>query len=73
MDAKSVKKYAEEFNNYILSLDREKQNALMLQLSNDFEISLPSVLGLRYGQSNLTKLKRERIEALAGIKIFGEE
>ncbi|MDR2085813.1 MAG: hypothetical protein LBP72_01430 [Dysgonamonadaceae bacterium] len=73
MDKELIKKNADKLNKYILSLEREEQNLFVCTLANEMDISIQSIQNLRYGLGGLGKLKREKIEQVAGVKIFGEE
>jgi translation elongation factor EF-Tu-like GTPase len=72
MEKKLIKKNAEKLNRYILGLDRETQSQFLCALANAFDISLSSVQNLRYGACKIGKLKQEKIEQIAGVKIFEE-
>jgi hypothetical protein len=73
MDKELIKKNADKLNNYILSLDREKQNLFIFNLANELDVSIQSIQNMRYGIGGIGKLKREKIEQIIGTKIFEEE
>jgi hypothetical protein len=73
MDKEKVKKQASEFNNYILSLSKEDQNDFLYRMAKEFEINIPTIQNFRYGTGRINKLKRDRIEQIAGKKIFFDE
>jgi hypothetical protein len=73
MDKNLYKKNAKKFNNYILSLSREEKNIFLFRLASELEISIQSIQNLRYGIGGIGKLKREKIEEIAGVKIFDKK
>ncbi|MDR2407949.1 MAG: hypothetical protein LBE13_07550 [Bacteroidales bacterium] len=73
MEKEKLKKNADRFNAYVLSLGREEKNEFLFRVANELDISLISIQNMRYGVGGIGKLKREKIEQIAGCKIFGEE
>jgi hypothetical protein len=73
MEKEKLKKNADRFNAYVLSLGREEKNEFLFRVATELEISLFSIQNMRYGVGGIGKLKREKIEQITGVKIFSEE
>jgi hypothetical protein len=73
MENELTKKHSKDFNSYVLKLGREDQSDFLFTVAKELEISVQSLHNMRYGTGRLSKLKREKIEQIAGTKIFGEE
>lgn len=73
MSKRANKSYAENFNKYIVNLGRGEKNDFLYRIATELEITIQSLSNLRYGNTWFSKLKREKIEQIAGTKIFEED
>jgi hypothetical protein len=58
------------FKEYLLSLDRDDRNEIKKRITEECKINYPTIDNWRYGICKIHPLAKDKIEQVAGVKIF---